>query len=507
MSESRKRENHGVVDSRVSEKSSIVRINVGGCQFEIHLSSLNAFPESLLGDENKRKIFWNTDRQEYFFGRHRACFEAILYYYQSNGRLRRPDHVPLDIFLEEIRYFQLGPKALAQVVESENLREIKPKIMPNERWRRLIWQHLQYPASSILARGIYIISMAITLLSSITLAIETLPSIKTDLLGLCFSGTNLNGSSTYQFVAGCPRIFSTMPYFTIESICVSYFTIEFFLRLISTPSYKDFFLSFMTWVDILAIAPYYCIVPLLATSTSKGVNLTVVHIFRLLRALRTLRLLTIVRELRSMRVLGRALKESMFDLAGAAISITTIAFLFGSAAYLAEEKDNANYSSIPAATYWGIITMSTVGYGDISPMTWLGRIIACMCAVFGTATMGMVISVLGESYQRVYKQQTYDPNEQEPLLVDWDRMSNVEEEKEQNMAKNLATRSKLNFSISSNDGNIDDHLANLIIKHLNEKVIEIQEIIRKDIYLQMIDNDNQKPADSSVNTSLRYFRL
>ncbi|CAF1662726.1 unnamed protein product, partial [Adineta ricciae] len=176
MSQSRKTENHGDVDSRISEKSSIVRINVGGCQFEISLSSLNAFPESLLGDENKRKIFWNTSRQEYFFGRHRTCFEAILYYYQSNGRLRRPDNVPLDIFLEEIRFFQLGPKAFAQVVESENLREIKPKIMPNERWRRFIWQHLQYPESSILARGIYIISMAITLLSSITLAIETLPS-------------------------------------------------------------------------------------------------------------------------------------------------------------------------------------------------------------------------------------------------------------------------------------------------------------------------------------------
>ncbi|CAF1687934.1 unnamed protein product [Adineta ricciae] len=135
------------------------------------------------------------------------------------------------------------------------------------------------------------------------------------------------------------------------------------------------------------------------------------------------------------------------------------------------------------------------------------RFTPLLVLVANNGTMGMIISVLGESYQRVYKQQTYDPNEQEPLLVDWDHMNNVEEEKEQNMTKNLATRSKLNFSISSNDGNIDDQLANQIIKHLNEKIIEIQEIIHKDIYLQMIDSDNQKPVDSSVNTSLRYFRL
>ena len=124
-----------------------------------------------------------------------------------------------------------------------------------------------------------------------------------------------------------------------------------------------------------------------------------------------------------------------------------------------------------------------------------------MCAILGTATMGMVISILGESYQRVYKQQTYDPNEQESLPIDWNKMNNEDEEREQDIAQKRSIRSKLNFSIAINSGIIDDQLANQIIKNLNEKINEIKEIIHKDIYLQVIDHDNQKSADSSINTS------
>ncbi|CAF0809834.1 unnamed protein product [Adineta ricciae] len=217
---------------------------------------------STISESKQSNNHSNLGSTRIFFSRHRACFEAILYYYQSNGRLRRPDNVPLDIFLEEVRFFQLGPRAFAQIIESENLRKIKPKPMPKTRRHQLLWQHLQYPKSSILARVIYVVSMAITLLSSITLAIETLPSVNKDSSVVCYSETNLNDSVSLQFMAGCPKIFSTPPYFTIESICVSYFTIEFFLRLISTPSYKHFLLSFMTRVDILSIVLYYCIVAL-----------------------------------------------------------------------------------------------------------------------------------------------------------------------------------------------------------------------------------------------------
>ncbi|KFM58916.1 Potassium voltage-gated channel protein Shaker, partial [Stegodyphus mimosarum] len=71
-----------------------VVINVSGLRFETQLRTLNQFPDSLLGDPGRRIRYFDPLRNEYFFDRNRPSFDAILYYYQSGGRLRRPVNVP-----------------------------------------------------------------------------------------------------------------------------------------------------------------------------------------------------------------------------------------------------------------------------------------------------------------------------------------------------------------------------------------------------------------------------
>lgn len=85
-----------------------VVINVSGLRFETQLRTLNRFPDSLLGDPHRRIRYFDPLRNEYFFDRNRPSFDAILYYYQSGGRLRRPVNVPLDVFAEEIKFYELG---------------------------------------------------------------------------------------------------------------------------------------------------------------------------------------------------------------------------------------------------------------------------------------------------------------------------------------------------------------------------------------------------------------
>lgn len=75
-----------------------VVINISGLRFETQLKTLSQFPETLLGDPKKRMRYFDPLRNEYFFDRNRPSFDAILYYYQSGGRLRRPVNVTLDIF-------------------------------------------------------------------------------------------------------------------------------------------------------------------------------------------------------------------------------------------------------------------------------------------------------------------------------------------------------------------------------------------------------------------------
>jgi len=84
---------------------------VSGLRFETQLRTLNQFPDTLLGDPARRIRYFDPLRNEYFFDRNRPSFDAILYYYQSGGRLRRPVNVPLDVFAEEIKFYELGEVA------------------------------------------------------------------------------------------------------------------------------------------------------------------------------------------------------------------------------------------------------------------------------------------------------------------------------------------------------------------------------------------------------------
>ncbi len=343
-------------------KLKIITINVSGGRFQTYLSTLELYPDTLLGNEQKRKCYWNPDTQEYFFDRHRACFEAILYYYQSQGRIRRPGIVPIDTFLEEITFFELGSEAYAQVHQAENIKEIHRKPMPRTLWRRYIWFFIEYPQYSVVARIINVTSMLFTILSCVSLAIETLPQYNDYWDNICKAEANMSLNSTD--VPRCSALFQS-PFFIIQTICVTYFTIEFTLRLISTPSYCRFLFSFYNWIDLGAIIPYYVTLAIQLASQDIGINTIATLSLRILRILRFSRLFKIYmvfRQLKSLRVLSATVKESLADFAVMVVILTLLAFLFGAATYLAEQEVNGEmFDSIPAATYFGVVTITGVG--------------------------------------------------------------------------------------------------------------------------------------------------
>ena len=102
--------NHSAAKRRGSGSDAFdkVIINVSGLRFETRASTLGRYPGTLLGDQQRRAEYFDYMNNEYFFERHRSSFEAILYFYQSGGRLTRPENIPAEIFLEEIKFFDLG---------------------------------------------------------------------------------------------------------------------------------------------------------------------------------------------------------------------------------------------------------------------------------------------------------------------------------------------------------------------------------------------------------------
>ncbi|CAF2833901.1 unnamed protein product [Rotaria sp. Silwood2] len=392
-------------------------INVCGDRYETHRTTLELYPNTLLGNRKRRKFYYDKTHNEYFFDRSRSCFEAILYYYQSHGRLRRPNFVPIDMFLEEVNFFELGQEALNQIRKDEDIKEVKKVRLPKNRFRRHLWATMEYPEYSIMAKIVSILSLLMILISTIALAIESLPQyINGDQLVCCNSSINNsnNTNETAHVLNDSENIcmdYLRSPFFIIQTICVAFFTVELVLRIISAPSCVDFVKNIMNWIDIAAVVPYYVKLGIYLADRNNRINTVTADGFRFLRVLRFTRVLKfyrVFRNVKSLRALVATIRESLLDFFIMINILTLLSFLFGTAAYFAENNLNGQaFDSILKATYWGIITITGVGYGDITPITPVGRIIACLCGLCGATTIGMLISVLVDRYQRVFARKLY----------------------------------------------------------------------------------------------------
>jgi len=105
-----------------------------------------------------------------------CCVQAILYYYQSGGRLRRPIEVPEDVFLEEIEFYQLGDEQIRMYREKEGFIMDKEMELPKADWQRRLWLFCEEPDSSRAARVFAVVSVFCILVSVVNFCMETLPS-------------------------------------------------------------------------------------------------------------------------------------------------------------------------------------------------------------------------------------------------------------------------------------------------------------------------------------------
>lgn len=155
-------------------------INVSGMRYETQLRTLAQFPDSLLGDPRRRLRYFDPLRNELFLDRSRVCFDAVLYFYQSGGRLRRPANVPLDMFLEELRFYELGEEIIDRYKGDEGFPKEEERILPANDLQRRLWMLFEYPESSGGARIIAIVSVMVIVISILIFCLETLPEFQNE---------------------------------------------------------------------------------------------------------------------------------------------------------------------------------------------------------------------------------------------------------------------------------------------------------------------------------------
>ncbi|GAA38681.2 potassium voltage-gated channel subfamily A member 3 [Clonorchis sinensis] len=387
------------IDPTMSDQRII--INVSGLRFETQKTTLNRFPNTLLGCPHRRNRYYDALRNEYFFDRNRPSFDAILYFYQSGGRLRRPVNVPIDVFTEEIKFYDLGEDAFEKYREDEGFIKEEVHILPKNEFQRKVWLLFEYPESSTAARFIAIVSVTVIVISIIIFCVETLPNFRQYELRY-----TENVETPEIVLVDTPDTSGAC--FVMESLCIIWYTFELLVRFASCPQKFAFFRQIMNLIDIVSIIPYAITVGTVVVENTKAQNQAMsLSILRVIRLVRVFRIFKLSRHSKGLQVLGQTLRASFRELGLLSFFLFVCVVLFSAAVYYAEfDSTEQQFPSIIDGFWWAVVTMTTVGYGDMRPVTMWGKIVGSMCAIAGVLTIALPVPVIVSNFNYFYHRES-----------------------------------------------------------------------------------------------------
>nr|CAH7734534.1 unnamed protein product [Callosobruchus chinensis] len=188
------------------------------------------------------------------------------------------------------------------------------------------------------------------------------------------------------------------PYFhTIDHLCNAWFTFEFSVRLIVAPNVIEFLKSPVNIIDFAATLSFYIDMILIFEKKSQLLDfISIIRIFRLFK---------LTRHSPGLKILIHTFKASAKELGLLVFFLVLGIVVFASLVYYAEKmqdnKDNC-FKSIPEGLWWAIVTMTTVGYGDMAPKTYAGMFVGALCALAGVLTIALPVPVIVSNFSMFY---------------------------------------------------------------------------------------------------------
>ncbi len=180
-----------------------------------------------------------------------------------------------------------------------------------------------------------------------------------------------------------------------EWIITGLFTLEYIARIIAIKKPTSYIFSFYGIIDLLSTIPKYLAI------FFAGANA--------LLALRSLRLLRVFRVLKLARFVGesehlmKALKASRAKISVFLLAVLSLSVILGTLMYLIEGNQDSGFDSIPHSVYWAIVTLTTVGYGDIAPITATGQFIASLIMILGYGIIAIPTGIVSAEYTQQKK--------------------------------------------------------------------------------------------------------
>ncbi|XP_037609957.1 potassium voltage-gated channel subfamily G member 3 [Sebastes umbrosus] len=398
---------------------SICVLNVGGTRYAFTRDVIKDFPlrrvsrlHACASEKEALELCddYDRDRNEFFFDRHAQAFVFIMLYVRS-GKLRFVPGVCELSFYTEMLYWglesvhldtccqkrlddrisEIGLDDLSEVdiiVDESRQSSVVEPVHQNALTGRAKWMEktrmtFEEPNSSLLAQLVASVSVIFVLVSMIMLCASTLPDWDT---------AKRNIVEEHKIV---------------ETVCIGWFTAECMMRFLVARSKWEFLRRPLNIIDVIAITPYY-ITMALARAGMPGAGLGVAGvILRVLRMLRVFWLMKLARHFLGLQTLGLTLTRCYREMVMLMVFVFVAMAIYSALAQLLEHGldlgvKNPDYASIPAAAWWVIISMTTVGYGDVYPVTVGGRVLGGMCVVSGIVLLALPITFIYHSFVQCY---------------------------------------------------------------------------------------------------------
>uniref|UniRef100_A0AAR2JFK3 BTB domain-containing protein n=1 Tax=Pygocentrus nattereri TaxID=42514 RepID=A0AAR2JFK3_PYGNA len=422
----------------VNNNNERIILNVGGTRHETYRNTLRTLPGTrlaLLASELPSSACAQQVRaranNEFFFDRHPGVFAYVLNYYRT-GKLHCPADVCGPLFEEELSFWGIDetdvePCCWMTYRQHRDAEEALDVFDMNalggdgegpggedgdeereagwRRWQPVVWNLFEDPYSSRAARFVAFASLFFIMVSITTFCLETHEAFntiinKTDTLR---NDSLLEVSPQYEI--------ETDPALTyVEGVCVLWFTFEFLVRVTFSPDKLEFVKSVLNIIDFVAILPFYLEVGLSGLSSKAAKD--VLGFLRVVRFVRILRIFKLTRHFVGLRVLGHTLRASVNEFFLLIIFLALGVLIFATMIYYAERiganpndptaSHHTMFKNIPIGFWWAVVTMTTLGYGDMYPQTWSGMLVGALCALAGVLTIAMPVPVIVNNFGMYY---------------------------------------------------------------------------------------------------------
>ncbi|XP_071984050.1 voltage-gated potassium channel KCNC1-like [Engystomops pustulosus] len=405
-----------------------VVINVGGVRFETYARTLQSFPgtklASLAMPDPGDSMDYDPQQNEFFFDRNPKVFGYILDYYRTK-HLHCSDNMCRSVLMEELSFWEISylqlshccwlkintkSRDLEDFMSWEGTAENEKKNQLGQtgnidyswrgRWQPKVWPLFDKPFSSLASKCVSAISL-LFIIGAIVIFFEE---------ARVHSAIMNQSVPSYDYVLhSVPQELnlkkaSYLPY--LELLCVFWFISEFCIRLIFCPDRKEFIKNPLNWVDFLSLFPVF--IELMSQGQHQQIEILwkVLGFLRLLYILKLFRFLLHVEGSLVLRVLSGTLKDISREIFVFLLILGIETLFFANLAFYAEWSGSSVqdelFLDIYDCCWWAIVTLTTVGYGDIIPRNTAGRIVCSMAAISGVLTIVLPIPILVLKFHHYY---------------------------------------------------------------------------------------------------------